>query len=478
MGTSFYKNLLQNERGAILPIFGVLVLMMVVIGGAAIDVSRAVNAREKLSYAIDAAALAVATDLSTSVMTDDEITQAIEDSFRANLANAEFLDKAIENLNFVVDSDEGTINISSSASLSTYFLDVGGYGLSAFGPDAFNFGTNAQVSYSRFDVELALVVDVTGSMGWSIGSSSTIRIVALREASEELVNILLPADSPPSTSKVRISLVPYSQGVNLGSYAEKVKGGDHHSVSGECVTERQDYDGNEVMLTDMPYNYYTDSSPPPLESFYGGGTDRCSSSSEMMPLTNDRDELISAIRALDDAGGTAGQTGIVWGWNSISPSYSNLWPADSAPEAYTNTDVLKFAIIMTDGDNNRYYDMVATTVWEEVEVCRMVYRRGRWRERCQDEWQEVTSYEWDEIGEGQSYSNTSSTRSRDLCTAMKNSGIEIFGVYFGTDDESAGALNMASCASTGNYYQATSSEGLIQAFSNIAKKIQQIYLSK
>ena len=92
MGIAFYKKLLRNERGAILPIFGVLVLMMVVIGGAAIDVSRAVNAREKLSYAIDAAALAVATDLSTSVMTDDEITQAIEDSFRANLANAEFLE--------------------------------------------------------------------------------------------------------------------------------------------------------------------------------------------------------------------------------------------------------------------------------------------------------------------------------------------------------------------------------------------------
>ncbi len=471
-------SLLRNERGAILPIFGIMVLFLVVVAGAAIDITRVVNAREKLSYALDAAALSVATDLSTSVMTNSEIEQAIEDSFRANLAGEEFLDVAIENLAFTVDSEAGTVTVTSSASLDNYFIDIGGYGASAFGPETFSFGTNAQVSYSRFDVELALVVDVTGSMGWSIGSSSVIRIDALREASESLVDILMPADSTPSTSKVRISLVPYSQGVNLGTYANKVKGGEHYSVSGECVTERQDYDGNSVMLTDATYNYYQDASPPPLESFYGGGTSSCSSSSEMMPLTNDRDELLTAIRALDDRGGTAGQTGIIWGWNSISPNYTNLWPADSAPEAYDNDDVLKFAIIMTDGDNNRYYEMEEISNWEEVEVCDWVYRRGRWRYRCEDEWQETITYEWSEEGESQKGFYFQDQIEVDMCDAMKDSGIEIFGVYFGTNNSSAGARNMSSCASDGNYYQATSSEGLIQAFSNIAKKIQQIYLSQ
>lgn len=473
-----FFSLLRSERGAILPIFGLMVLLLIVLAGAAIDVTRVVNAREKLSYALDAAALTVATDLSTSVLTNAEIEQSAEDSMRANLAGEEFLEAAIENLTIDVNSEAGTVSMSSSASLDNYLIDIGGYGSSAFGPETFAFGTTAQVSYSRFDVELALVVDVTGSMGWAIGSTSVIRINALREASEQLVDILIPDGTAPSDSKVRISLVPYSQGVNLGSYAEAAKGGDYHSVSGDCVTERQDYDGNTVMLTDQTYNYYTDEDPPPLESFFGGGTSSCSSSSEILPLTNDRTELITAIQALDPDGGTAGQTGIVWGWNSISPNYTNLWPADSAPESYDNEDVLKFAIIMTDGDNNRYYDMVENTEWEEVEVCEWVYRRGRWRYRCEDEWVETTTYEWDEIGEGQSYTNTSSTRSRDLCAAMRDSGIEIFGVYFGTDDSSAGARNMSSCASTGNYYQATSSEDLIQAFSNIAKKIQQIYLSQ
>ena len=49
---------------------------------------------------------------------------------------------------------------------------------------------------------------------------------------------------------------------------------------------------------------------------------------------------------------------------------------------------------------------------------------------------------------------------------------------FGSSNSSAGSRNMQSCASTGNYYQATSASELINAFSNIAKKIQQIYVSR
>lgn len=453
-----------DESASILPIFGVMVIIMVVIAGAAFDVSRTVNAREKLSYAIDAAALSVAADLSTSVMTNDEITEAIADSFRANLEGAEFLDEAIENLDFEVDSDNGTIRVSSSAMLDTYFIDIGGYGKSTLGPDMLAFGTSAQVTYSRFDVELALVVDVTGSMRNDMDT--------LREASDGLVDILIPEGTSENDSKVRISLVPYSQGVNLGSYADTVKGDAYgYSDGSDCVTERQDYnDGSdtyEVKYTDDAYDYYDETNPPPKATFYGGGSTNCSSDSEMIPLTSDRDTLVTAIAALDDNGGTAGQTGVVWGWNALSPNYASVWPSDSEPEPYDNDDVLKFAIIMTDGDNNRYYEFIETET-----VCTR-WRRGRCRRYA-----EVEVNEWDEEGEGESYTNTSSTDQRALCEAMKDAGIEIFGVYFGTSNSSAGSRNMQSCASDGNYYQATSASELIAAFANIAKKIQQIYVSQ
>ena len=451
--TSAFTSLCRDQKAAVLPIFGLMVIFLVVVAGAAIDISRVVNAREKLSYAIDVAALSVATDLSTSALSDAQIKARLEASFRANLADAEFLEKAIENLNFDVNSNQGTVSVTSSAALDNYFIDMGGYGIKAFGPEAFSFGTSAQVSYSQFDVELALVVDVTGSMSGDMGT--------LRTASKAVVDILRPADIDEKDAKVRISLVPYSRGVNLGSFASKAKGGDFYAVSGKCVTEREDYETFKVKFTDTTYNYYEVSAPPPKETFFGDGTSgRCPSRSEMIPLTKDRDKLKEAITDLSAGGATAGQTGAIWGWNSISPNFANLWPAESAPAAYTDDNVLKFAIIMTDGDNNRAYDLVD----------RQCYRWG-----CVD----YDPPRWQETSRGASgYRGTASVRHREYCKGMKESGIEVFGVYFGSNNSSTGARNMQSCASTGNYYQASSSQDLINAFANIAKKIQQIYLSK
>lgn len=455
------KCLVERRDGAVLPIFAVMVIIIIVIAGAAFDVTRTVNAREKLSYALDAAALSVAADLSTSVMTNAQITKALEDSFKANLQGAEFLDEAIANIEFTVDSEKGIVSVSSRATLNNYFIDMGGYMQKTLGPETFEFGTSSQVSYSRFDVELALVVDVTGSMA---GDMTT-----LRNASKGLVDILIPDGTDEEDSKVRISLVPYSQGVNLGGYAGAVKGAAYgYSDGSVCVTERQDFnDGSEnypVRYTDTAYDYYTKSNPPPKGTFYGGGSDRCSKDSEMIPLTSDRDRLVDAITDLEANGGTAGQTGVVWGWNSLSPNYATLWPSDSAPAPYDDELVLKFAIIMTDGDNNRWYDFVET---KTKRVCSGGY--------C---WRESYDYNaWDEKSESESYSNNSSGAQRSSCNAMKSSGIEVFGVYFGSNNNSAGAKNMKSCASTGNYYQATSASELIGAFANIARKIQSIYLS-
>ena len=460
--SALFSRFLMQREGAVLPVFAVMVIFIVVIAGSAFDVTRTVNAREKLSYALDAAALSVAADLSTSVMTNAQIEKALTDSFKANLSGAEFLDQAIENLTFKVDAENGIVTVSSKASLNNYFIDLGGYMQKHLGPESFEFGTSSQVSYSKFEVELALVVDVTGSM-----SSSEMK--TLRSASTAVVDILLPEGTSEDEAKVRISLVPYSQGVNLGEYASKAKGGEHYSVSGTCVTERQDYETFKVMLSDSPYNYYDNSNPPPIQTFFGGGSTSCSSTSKLVPLTKKRKTLLPAIAALSNTGGTAGQTGTAWGWYTLSPSYANLWPSDSAPAPYSDPETLKFAIIMTDGDNNRYYQYI-----EEEEKCGYVKKNGKNVWQCNM----VPVNAWRETGESESFSNTSSTRSRDICAAMKSAGIEVFGVYFGTNNSSAGAKNMQSCSSPGNYYMATSSSELISAFANIARKIQSIYLSK
>jgi len=459
------RKLQEDRRGSIMPMFAILGVLLMVIAGAAVDYSRAVNNREKMAHALDAAALTLATKLSTSVMTDSEIDSLLSDAFAANIQTLGLDDVAIANLTHVVNPDIGLVDIATTVTVPTQFLSIGG-----IGPDSLTVHVKTEVNYSRFDVELALVLDVTGSMRSDIDT--------LQEASTDLLDTLIPVGTASSDSKVRISIIPYSQGVNLGSNAATVTDGD---ASYSCVTERL----GEAQYTDDPYDYTPTDTSLVASTHFGGGTSSCPGSSmSLLPLTNDRDDLEDKIDALDDGGGTAGQTGVAWGWYTLSPNWTNLWPAASAPGAYDDDELLKFAIIMTDGDNNRYYDI------EETETCTSTHGSGKKSKKSKkgkkggkkdddDEETCITTYDWTEESEYQGYTNESSTRQRALCEAMKDAGITVYGIYFGTNTSSAGAKNMSACAtSESTFYQANSSSELISAFGNIAKKIQSIYLAK
>ncbi|WP_417687345.1 pilus assembly protein TadG-related protein [Roseibium sp.] len=457
----------DDVRGAVLPYVGLLGIVMVVVAGAGIDYGRAINEREIMAHALDAAALAVASQLSTSIMSDAEIGDMLEQTFEANLSALGYKNVALDNMTFTVDPDEGVVRVSSSINVPTYFV-----GLAGIGPETIPVRVNTEVNYSKFDVELTLVLDVTGSMGGDMG--------ALKDASQELLNTLIPAGTAESDSKVRISIVPYSQGVNLGLNAATVTNG---TATGGCVTERL-APGN---FTDDAYDYKVDEEDddPAVTYYFGGGSSRCPLS-QLQPLTANRRTLETSITGLVANGGTAGQTGIAWGWYTLSPEWANFWPAASAPEAYTNTDVLKFAVVMTDGDFNQQYDYVrdgedcSGGEWQTQLVWRWTWRGWRqveervWVQNC------VPRYRWNETYLSRAtYNDPPATRAREICDAMADEGIEIYSIYFDTGGAGFGDDLMEACASSPrNYYTADSREDLINAFGNIAKKIQSIYLAK
>jgi Flp pilus assembly protein TadG len=430
----------ENTNGSMLPMVAILAVLLLVIGGAAVDYSRAIGQRTTMANALDAAALTIASQLSSSIMTDDEISESLKDAFAANLNNMGYSDVAIENLQHTVDSDAGTVSVSSSIAIPTKFIHIGG-----IGPKTISVGVDTEVNYSKFDVELALVLDVTGSMS---GDMDT-----LKDAANSLVDTLIPDGTSESDSKIRISVVPYSQGVNLGEYAQAVTDGNKGTRN--CVTERT----GDAQYTDDPYDYDEDNE----DSYFGGGSNSCASSPQMEPLTAKRNKLTTAINKLSASGATAGQTGIAWGWYSLSPNWTNLWPTKSAPGDYDDEDILKFAVIMTDGDFNTYYDL------KENKVC----KGKKKKKKCE------TVKEWTQTRESEYATNVSSTRAKDLCEAMKDEGVDVYTIYFGSNSNSAGAKVMKSCATSGStFYMASSDEALISAFGNIAKKVQAIYLAK
>lgn len=432
----------RNQDGSILPMVAILLTIMIVIAGAGVDYGRAIMVRSALANALDAAVLNVSKELSVTALSTNQVSAKLKAAFEANLGSTGVTDVEIGDVTFVLDANAGEITANTTAEIKTNFIFLGG-----IGPETIPVAVSSQSTYSSYDIELALVLDVTGSMGTDPSD-----LTALKTSAQQLVDILIPAGTTTSKSKVRISMVPYSQGVNLGSYAATVS---NSQASKNCVTERV---GAE-QFTDATYNYAGSSS-----EYFGGGSSRCPSSSQLIPMTSNRTTLTTAITNLAADGSTAGQTGIAWGWYTLSPNWSNLWPTDSDPTAYNTEDVLKFAIIMTDGDFNTYYEK-CTGSW--------TWSRGKWvyvSPSCV--WQaQAQNYP--------PYTYPTFERSKALCDNMKAKGIQIYSIYFDTSGSVYGPDIMKYCASSSSYYySADSTEELKSAFSNIAAKIQSIRLSK
>ncbi|WP_168206266.1 TadE/TadG family type IV pilus assembly protein [Labrenzia sp. PHM005] len=463
----------KDQEGAILPVFALMVIVLVVIGGGAIDVSRAVNAREKLSYALDAAALAVAVELSGREMTDDQVRRYLQDSFNANLKASDWKQTAINNIAVDINPDEGQVTVSSQAWLKNYFISIAGYGIDQIGPEKFAFGTSATVNYSRFNVEIAVALDVTNSIGTVPGGLNSVK-----SAAQRLVDILVPEQGGQQNSKVRLSVVPYSWGVAAPGYVNKliVEGRKDGS---RCITAR----ANSARFKEGPYwnNFGNTGFNQGSQRFYYISYDRwygpqtdCPFTS-VQPLTADKRDLTNTIRNLQLVGGTAGQAGVAWSWYTLSPEWSPIWPIESQPLPYQTGPKAKnrkIAILMTDGETNTYWD------WERVERRQCRWRGGNnWDCTGQDRW-EWTQRGWYALP---SYNVPPVQRALEFCRLMKAKGIEVYSVFFqtGTAATPHGLRLMQECASsTDHYYRADNRTELEGAFQNIAKKIQKIYLSR
>ena len=447
-----------DRRGAVLPMLALVLVFMIVVAGAGIDFARAINQRQAIARGLDAAMLAVARELSTRNMTDGEIKQFLEDNYEAYFgANAE--GSAIPGVAIVVDDPQidtkaRRISVSARSDVPTYFIRLAG-----MGPKELSVSAAAQAIYPK-SVEAALVVDVTGSMGGS-------KIRALRKAAAGFVNTLIPSGSADTNEKVRLAMVPYSAGVNIGqtraALATDGANASRTSYPG-CVTER---DGPEA-YTDASYSvapigpgaqqagwdqaYYLY-----YNRYYG---DRIGSSpgyvcpsAQMVPLTLDPGSsaqagtLLYEISRLGASGNTAGQTGIAWGWYALSSTWSSLWPAKSAPAPASDERVLKYLVVMTDGDFNTWFSSA---------------RVGR------------TYYDWIARQGGES-----ETRAKALCDAIKAKGITVISVGFQISKGSGADKVMAHCASgSENYYRADDDEALVAEFAKIANQIKTTYLSR
>lgn len=186
-------NFVSDKRGVIALMFGMMFPIIIATMGIGYDLAQGYMARSRLSQALDAAALAVA-----GSQGDDAVLQARFEAFIA----ANYPAVNAENLTFYRDGN--SIYVTGSLGVDTSFMKV-------FGKTSIEVFAKSSVYRELQGVEVALVLDNTGSMAGS-------KLTNLKEASHSLINILSgTAEYSEEEDPVKISLVPYTATVNIGS---------------------------------------------------------------------------------------------------------------------------------------------------------------------------------------------------------------------------------------------------------------------
>lgn len=198
MFASLSRRFISDRRGNVAIIFAMLLLPVLGMIGAAIDYKRAVDARTKISAALDGALLALARDPNVG---QNAALQFLNDFLSAQLQELGFSG------NWSITSFHQTgnrITADIGGSLPTTLMGL-------LGVEQVSFETSTTVVREQKKVELALVLDNTGSM------SGNGRIASLRNAATALVNIM--TDGINADENVKIALVPFVTAVNIKAAA-------------------------------------------------------------------------------------------------------------------------------------------------------------------------------------------------------------------------------------------------------------------
>lgn len=196
----FLQRLWKDQQGAVAFIVGAGILMLVGSVGVAVDVGRGQMAQTKLQNALDAAGLAAGASINSQDM-QAEITKYMNVNFSQGTLGATITDIDPE-LN-----DDGTLlTVTADATMPTTFMKI-------FGHTTMELRAETEVTRTSKGMELAMVLDVTGSM---CTPSCTGRLDALKVASNDLLDILFGEDQP-TADNLWVGIVPFSMAVNIGS---------------------------------------------------------------------------------------------------------------------------------------------------------------------------------------------------------------------------------------------------------------------
>jgi Flp pilus assembly protein TadG len=203
--TAFAGRLRRDQRGAIAVQFAFLAIPLSILVFGLVDVSRVSLQRRQMQDALDAATLIAAR---STAVTDADLDTVGDAAFVAEIAG---LNLGLASSNSTFKSGTGNRVIGTATGTITPII------ANLWTKAAITVTATSEVVRSVNKLEVALVLDNTGSMDSNLGAGGK-KITALITASKSLVTTLSAAAARSSeTDAVKISVVPFSMTVNVGS---------------------------------------------------------------------------------------------------------------------------------------------------------------------------------------------------------------------------------------------------------------------
>lgn len=197
------RSFARDQRGNAMMLTAAAIVPVVGIVGSGIDIGRGYMAELRLQQACDAGVLAGRRYMGASAYGDQAEAEA-DKMFAFNFPDGMYGSSDVE----FTSAPQGASDVAgtATATLPTTIMYI-------FGFDEFNLSVNCAAKLEISNVDVMLVLDVTGSMS-AAGTGTQSRIDELKEASMTFFDTLTQAEK--GDGRLRIGVVPYSSTVNVG----------------------------------------------------------------------------------------------------------------------------------------------------------------------------------------------------------------------------------------------------------------------
>lgn len=465
-----YLSRFRRDEGGSMIVFTIFILtLMLVVGGMAVDFMRFESRRTMMQGALDNAVLAAA-DLDQQL---DPAAVVVDHMTKSEAGNC--LSSAPK---VTPGATYRKVEAECRMVLNTFFIGL-------VGMDTLEASAASIAIEGVGDVEVSLILDISGSMRETIPNTTESKIERLRTAGGAFVDTLL---KPEYEDKVSLSLIAYSEDVNVGPdlystfNTQDVHGFSHCVELPESAFDTTVWDNSQT-LPQVPHfqfnpsggNPTIDQPVCPQQPF-----------ERIVPISQSATALKGAISQLQPRSGTAIFTGMKWGVTLLDPSFRDnisALPSSMIDPAFagrpndftndsgggTNTDnVAKYIVLMTDGRNHYSYRPLDEFYDSPSEIAHWSTMNYQFFRQKRDNYNRnyVYAHNTPELGD---------TRLRAICQAAKDRGIIVFSIAMGAD--SHGEQEMRNCASSTGHYYATSGAELVAIFEAIAKQITDLRLT-